>query len=170
MNIFQLQNLFSKSSIGMCLLSLIALVFASAHAKDRIPFAVLNALNDPETITVYSISSSRSPTGSGFRGYPIISYLKVSDDDNLQVITSSIKADLDTASGGAFCFLPHHALRILKSGRFFDFVICYKCQNYEFYSGSTYQTGGAIGGSPEVLNRYLGKTTDTAEQGAAANP
>ena len=49
------------------------------------------------------------------------------------------------------CFNPHHAIRVKNKGVVVDYVICFKCENYDIWENDKKIGGGNTSSAPKAI-------------------
>lgn len=145
------------------LFAAVVLTLAGCGGKlaDRFP-------DDPDELIVYSIdgpawwkaddSTPQGWEGEVLLGYPVLGQVEVTDAERRRAVLSALKKAAGYAGGTAACFIPRHAIRVVKGGRVTHTVICFECRNYQVYRGEsrTTQEGGGISSDAQpVLDQIL---------------
>jgi len=91
---------------------------------------------------LYSIDGTEDePTITGLtpdqilHGYPILGQVDLTGTDTGKQLADLIELQQYESSGSMYkCFWPRHALRVVRDGITTDYIICFECRQYEWYS------------------------------------
>jgi len=117
-----------------------------------------------DSMTLYSLDASFTPgldkpfKGETFYEYPALGKTDIaSPDDRREVLAAILKGIKESNGERAFCFWPHHGVRLMQNGKRIEYLICYHCfQAYKFEDGkSTLQL--TTRSPAKVLDAYLQK-------------
>jgi hypothetical protein len=136
--------------------------FAWHRARGVVP-------DDPDEVTLFSIDgmSQRNPVDRDkptdkelLYEFPVLGRVSITDPELRRRVVTAVKRDLDddSDSTGHLCFQPRHVLRVVKSGRTIDLVICFQCNRYRAYvdGKQTRAEDLPVGkSSQELLNKIL---------------
>jgi hypothetical protein len=131
-----------------------------ATAPPKLPEEVLNALDSPSSITLYSIQPWGGPDLPewDFHGHHQNGHVELKPKQEKQAIAALNDAISKGAAGlESMCLInPRHALRVISSGNTYDILICYECGQLELYKNDKpLPFSGSIGSKPDALNRLL---------------
>lgn len=119
-------------------------------------------MNDPRTegtFILYSLDGDRypgDPVPEGavlLHGWPILKECDIDPVATRHKIFAALDAGIEDASGMSSdmlpdCFNPHHAIRVETEGVAVDYVICFKCSQYEIWQGEKRVSGGKTSAAP----------------------
>lgn len=100
-----------------------------------------------DRVTLFSVDGGdqkerEPPAGETLYGYPVLGKVEITDPDRRRALADALRDGLErTDVEQAKCFWPRHVLRIEAGGRATDYVICFRCQNYELYADGRKRTG-----------------------------
>lgn len=107
-------------------------------------FSPLAALNNPESLVLYSIRGDafrftrNVKFEEEFHRYPVLGKVEIKDPQIRQALCSALKHGVKSASGDVHgCFWPRHALRVVFNGRTVDYLICFECERVHVFEGSS---------------------------------
>lgn len=109
---------------------------------------------DPDQLVLYSIDGPSAlkreddkakAEGEMFHDWPVLGKVEIADPEQRRAIINAVNAATrDKSEVQAKCFIPRHAIRMVKGSETLDVVICFQCRNYERFpprplSGNHYE-------------------------------
>jgi hypothetical protein len=94
--------------------------------KNKLPDAVVKALEKAETVDVYSLGGETDQK-AGWHGAKVLGKAAVKGETELKALAGALKKGVDEGDRGARCFIPRHGLRAAYDGKTYDLVICFEC-------------------------------------------
>jgi len=162
--------------VGLCFLFASAGCGSDEHIKGDMDFRGLNArdkdavyigdtkwiLSAPDKVEFMTLDSSHEnfdPKAAGtMHGYRIMGSAEVADAELKKQLVGAVKKAVQDSDGTvAACFMPQHALRVVRGNSSADLVICFHCLQLEVYQGTVH--AGA-----SITREGLGLFEKTAEQ------
>ena len=143
-------------AVLLILLLSIASQIAAAEprpASASIPADLARALAAPKRLLIYRLLPDQK--AGDFHGTTILAHREITTPRDLQEIAADLRTSLQTQDGSAFCFQPHHGVRILAGQRFYDLVLCYHCHSYQLHTLDRPIRSGPLGGESTTLDRFL---------------
>jgi hypothetical protein len=142
------------------ILTLLALATVVSARPSRLPADVVQAMNNPSAITLYSVhpdSRAAHWFSHKLHGYRVLGKTSIADTKERRQVSSTIKRAIrDHAGGDAKCiFSPRHAVRFSRGEQTYDFVICYECRQLVVYRDEQSVFSQSIAGSSDVLDDIL---------------
>lgn len=114
-----------------------------------------------DRFTLYSIDGN-APADDGdgdddshFHGYPILGQVDLEGADRQALITALYEGIAASDGTAAACFIPRHALHVVKGDRVTDYVICFQCLAINIYTGGRLEREQTTDTPRPVFNRYL---------------
>lgn len=101
--------------------------------------------DDPEQLIVYSIDgpswmknaglTEEQQKGEILYAYPVLGKVEIADPEQRRAVIAAIKeaTSREPARPPAACFVPRHAIRIVKAGETLEMLLCFECGSYEGY-------------------------------------
>lgn len=144
--------------------------------NNKIPRPVAEALDAPDTFTVFSLepallaadATKGKPPAETFHGHAVLGQTEVKDAVTRRRLVGAFNRGVSDHDGSiAACFIPHHGLRVQKGRHTVDLVICFKCAQVEVYVDGEKTESILISTSPrpmfnEVLERARVPLSDGA--------
>lgn len=96
-----------------------------AEKPNKLPAAVVTALEKAEQLEVYSLDGERD-VKDGWHGAKVLGQTTVKGKA-VQEVGALIKKGVAEGDGGAKCFVPRHGVRIVHDKKTYDLVICFEC-------------------------------------------
>jgi hypothetical protein len=104
-------------------------------AKKQAAFAakVAEVLSDLPSGRLYSIDPTlvpkelRKDNENRIGGFLILGSVDLDSMEQRKLIYNSLVKSIADGRDTALCFEPHHALRVFKEGKTYDFIICFSC-------------------------------------------
>jgi hypothetical protein len=130
----------------------------AAQLDNNLPEAVVAALENPQTATLYSIEPGRvSEFDMDFHHYEVLGKSRIGGDEARRVL-ADLRESLSRPNGGpAMCFQPHHRISVHSGAHTYDLVICYLCGGLRIYRDDSFIAGLLLAGTPKVLNELAVK-------------
>ena len=126
-----------------------------------------HALEHPSRMTVMSLD----PTGHSanlfarigeslayrhFHHFRLLGQATVTDSATRKRVAASVESAVRDFNGlRAFCFNPRHVVRVTSGSQTYDFVICYECSSFQYFSGERELGSISISGSSRTLDAIL---------------
>jgi hypothetical protein len=125
---------------GVVFISLVAMATSFAQApKEKLPARFGAILANADSVELYSIDpfvkhDRKDP--AALHGWKVLGKTEV-DAETRQKLVAALKKGIEEGDPGkaAFCFIPRHALRVVRARAITDFLICFECGYVEVYSG-----------------------------------
>ena len=121
--------------IGLAVMTLaVSTLMLWAAARPRVP-----DLDQAERVTLISVDGGDHrerdpPAGEALYGYPVLGRIEFTDPEQMRELIAALREGMAAPDvQQAKCFWPRHVLRVEQGGRMADYVICFRCQNYELY-------------------------------------
>lgn len=130
------------------------------RSGEKIPVKALVALRDGTFFELFSLDPSRRdpwPHPDGFRDWRILGSTAVDSQKTrtrlLDALAFGVGANQIVP---AVCFNPRYGIRVQHQGKQHDFVICFECNQIEWYTGEERNEGFLVTDSPKlVFDRVL---------------
>jgi hypothetical protein len=101
-----------------------------------------SALRDAQVLELYSLSAVSGSAGDQVKiaghlhGHPVLGKAAVTDPARRERLVAAFeKAVADSRGDEPACFFPRHAIRTVRDGKTYDFVICFECIQVHAYGG-----------------------------------
>ncbi len=117
-------------TVRWCITLCAVVVCASATGQDKkdnkLPDAVLKALEKPGELEVYSLDGE-AKEGGDWHKWRVLGKTTVKADDAKKA-AAALKKGVEEGESGARCFIPRHGIRVVHDKKTYDFVICFECR------------------------------------------
>jgi len=85
-----------------------------------------------------------------FHGFVVLGKTNITNPKVKARLISALYNGVGKGDGGAFCFDPHHGIRVVNGNQKLDLVICFECGKIDVYTN--FQSGEAyVDGSPQAI-------------------
>ena len=148
-------------NMNRSLLFITSLVFVlSVGCSSKLPPDVEQALDNPKTFKLFSLSPRRSVPGlealaedsEEFHGWRILGSKEIKDVDVRSKLIAAFKTGVAENNGTvADCFNPRHGIRVTHKGKAYDFVICFECYQVKCYMDEKATEDILISSSPQAV-------------------
>jgi hypothetical protein len=142
------------SVIGLAFL----LVFtrcASAIFDDderKVPSGLKAMLEKADRFELLSLNAERDTSKDAFHGWKVVGTSVVKDQDVRRKLIAAFEKGVAESKGGpAFCFDPHHGIRVTRDGKTADFVVCFDCFQVRAHVGDVLEANLIITNSPRPV-------------------
>lgn len=147
------------------IIAIILIVFVGCYFYFWL-YRIYDIPTDPEQMTLYSLYSidggdyetgNAPKTTEKIDGHPILGKVEIVDHSLRKEIMAALQQGRAEHSKGRtpMCFYPRHALRIVASGRFIDYIICYQCQSILIIEANRRGGTATTDASLAILNKTL---------------
>jgi hypothetical protein len=146
-----------KKLVG-CLLAVTTCICGNAEfAAEPIRDEAIQPLKCAQEVTLYSLEADHKVSADveGFYHFPVLGTVRLKNEEAHDAAKAFLAA---IRNGGheALCFKPRHALRVVRNGHTYDYLLCYECQSIEIIKdGHQVLETLEASGSPLVLNNLL---------------
>ena len=101
-----------------------------------------SALRNAEVMELYSLSAVSGGAGDKVKvvghlhGHQVLGKTVITDPKQRERLAATLeKAVADSTGTEPACFFPRHAVRTVRDGKAYDFVICFQCIQVQVYGG-----------------------------------
>jgi hypothetical protein len=130
----------------------------AAQPENHLPEAVVAALQNAQTATLYAIEPDRvSEFDTDFHHYEVLGKSKIDGDEARRVLADLQESLSRPNDGPAMCFQPHHRISVQAGVHSYDLVICYLCGGLRIYRDNALLGGLLLNGTPQLLNELAVK-------------
>jgi hypothetical protein len=125
---------------------------------NRIPDAVLKALDTADSFTLYSLEPGRGDrpkekADAGkefFHDYEVLGKTEVKAAEDRKKVLDALKQGAEDNGGtAAGCFIPRHGIRVASGKDTIDLVICFQCLSVSVYVNDKSAKGFLTTGDPQ---------------------
>ena len=109
--------------------AVVALVFGAApgaRAADKLPDAVVKALEKADNLAVYSLGGETTEM-DGWHGAKVLGQTTVKGEAPQKALAVAVKKAVEEGDRGSRCFIPRHGVRATHDGKTYDLLICFEC-------------------------------------------
>jgi hypothetical protein len=139
-----------------CLLLLVTLFASTAcGTADALSRDVSEALRSAKRFMLYSLDPRARKEGTGFHDFRLIGHVAIEDAAVRERIAATLEKHVGAGGGGALCFEPRRAIRLIVGRTIHDLVICYECHHVYIHSTGMKQRRVGIAGDPKFLDDIL---------------
>ena len=98
------------------------------------------------------------PRGKGqtFHSWPVVKQKEITDPNTRKQLTGALFQAMADQKAGALCFVPHHALRVVRGKKTVDLVLCFTCQWVDIYHGGKTKRAPLSAKPMALYDRALG--------------
>lgn len=97
-----------------------------ARAGDKLPDAVVKALEKADELEVYSLGGETTEK-DGWHGAKVLGQTTVKGETGQKALAAALKKAVEEGDRGARCFIPRHGIRATHAGKTYDLLICFEC-------------------------------------------
>lgn len=147
-----------RLSINACafLMTLLAISMGTAEEpKAKLPARFAAVLDNADSVELYSIDpfvkfDKKDP--ATLHGWKVLGKTAVAEAATRQKLVAALKSSVEEGDLGksAFCFIPRHALRVVRARTVTDFVLCFECGYLEIHSGQATPSKLLMGGTQQA--------------------
>jgi len=133
-----------------CSVLIVLLLLYLVYVKwGALPFAARQALENGEEFELLSLEPTSTDRDDSFHHWKILGTMQINDLATRKAIIEEFVAGVSRNVSAYSCFDPRHGIRVTWKGVTHDFVICFHCQQIEWYHGSHEAKWILITGDPE---------------------
>jgi hypothetical protein len=96
-------------------------------SENKLPDAVLKALERADEVTVYSLNGETGDR-AGWHGAKVLGKTAVTDGDARKALATAVGKGVAEGTAGTRCFIPRHGLTVKYDGTTYDLLICFECR------------------------------------------
>jgi hypothetical protein len=141
-------------AIGLSFLLMFAHCASATFDGDerKLPAGLKAALEKGDRFELLTLNAERDTSKDGFHGWKVVGTSVINDRDvRRKLIVAFEKGVAESKGGPAFCFDPHHGIRVTREGKTVDFVLCFDCFQVRAYVGDALEANLITTNSPRAV-------------------
>lgn len=118
--------------LSVCVVVLLGAAAQGAEKENKLPAAVVTALEKAAELEIYSLDGERD-VKDGWHGVKVLGKTAAKGDEAKKVVALLVKGVAE-GSAPARCFVPRHGVRVVHEKKTYDLLICFECSQIHIYT------------------------------------